>query len=121
MPHPFKHAAARRVGTALAACLFGVFAPSAPATPAAAASAPGAVFHTLLRDLPAALVRLRRTTQALRAVRTGPSHGPTVTVFFDPNCPACAHLWPRVAPQLHQVRIQSALNNAVFSQPSPWG
>ncbi len=39
-------------------------------------------------------------------VMDGPCDGPAqLMVFFDPNCPACAHLWPRVAPQLHQVRI----------------
>jgi thiol:disulfide interchange protein DsbG len=94
---------ARRLSAALAAILLGLCA-SAGAT--ATASAPGAVFHTPLRDLPSTLTRLLQTTQTLRAVRTGPGHGPEITVFFDPNCPACSHLWPRVAPQVQQVRIR---------------
>ncbi|MBN8742691.1 MAG: hypothetical protein J0I24_00120 [Thiomonas arsenitoxydans] len=95
----------RWLGAALSAVLLSLSAPTS-ATPVTAASAPGAVFRTPLRDLPASLARLLQTAQQLRAVQTGPEHGPEITVFFDPNCPACAHLWPRVAPQAPRVRIR---------------
>ena len=39
-------------------------------------------------------------------ILTGPAKGPAVVIFFDPNCPFCAHLWRELQPWRNRLRVR---------------
>ena len=47
-----------------------------------------------------------RVAHALPGVMTGPEIGPSIIVFFDPNCPFCAHFWHRLHALRKRLRIK---------------
>ena len=43
----------------------------------------------------------------LDALSTGPAHAARhILIFFDPNCPFCAHLWRSLQPWSARVRMR---------------
>ena len=102
-----KRGVIARLGAAAGVALAGLLLLSAACAASAPAASPaGALWRTPLRELPDALQTLWRTARPLRGIDTGPPGAPQMLVFFDPNCPACARLWPRVRPQMRQLRLR---------------
>lgn len=57
------------------------------------AAAEGVLFQHPLKALPHAVSRVFAQARSLRGFYSGPSGAPRLLVFFDPDCPFCAHFW----------------------------
>lgn len=66
----------------------------------------GRVFATPPGRLPKVLHRVFVRALPLRGVETGPRHAPHLLIFFDPDCPFCAHLWQSFHPWRQDFRVR---------------
>ena len=67
---------------------------------------PSEMFQLSGPSLSAFLQRSWTKAWQLPGVVTGPKAGPAIVVFFDPNCPFCAHLWHRLRVWHDHLRVR---------------
>ena len=83
-------------------CWAGVLPPAS----AAARERPSEIFTLHGPALTQALQQAWTSAWQRPGVLTGPAKGPSVVVFFDPNCPFCAHLWRELQPWQNRLRVR---------------
>jgi hypothetical protein len=87
--------------------IFGIVALASVSPALAGLPGPSAeMFHLSGPSLNAFLQRSWTKAEQLPGVVTGPKTGPNIVVFFDPNCPFCAHLWHRIQAWHDYLRIR---------------
>ncbi len=82
-------------------------------------AAAGTVFQHPFAQWPAALARVLHIARGLQSIATGPRGAPRLYVFFDPNCPFCAHFWQSFQPWRKRFRVHWI--PVAYARPSSLG
>ncbi len=66
----------------------------------------GRLFQHPLGQLPTVLTQVFQQARQLTGFATGPKQAPHLLVFFDPDCPFCAHFWQSLKPWRQHFRVR---------------